>query len=147
MMSFTHGCRVGTPICNRVISIRLRVKPFSVVHSRKGHSWHAWFQLGAGGLGYHDFPKRKTKQKQNKKRIQNTKSTSKMQKNPKYLYISTNYCLLTRDQSKTFVLTQIHKCRRSVNRLYKGYLLVIYMKGKSEYSDGGLWRLNHLIKI
>lgn len=26
-------------------------------------------------------------------------------KNPKYLYISTNYCLLTRNQIKTFVLT------------------------------------------
>lgn len=36
----------------------------------------------------------------------NTKSTGKMQ-NPKYLYISTNYCLLTRNQIKTFVSTSV----------------------------------------
>lgn len=119
-----------------VISIRLRVKPFSVVHLRNGRSWHAWFQLGPG---YHDFPKRK----QNS----NTKSTSKMQ-NPKYLYISTNYCLLTRNQTKTFVLTQIHKCKRSVNRLFKGYLLIIYMKRKSECLLWcWIWKLNYLIKL
>lgn len=47
-----------------------------------GHSWHAWFQLCPGV--WVTF--------QGEKRNENTKSTSKMQ-NPKYLYISTNYCL------------------------------------------------------
>lgn len=75
---------------------------------------------GSWGSGYHDFPK-------GEKINLNTKSTGKIQ-NPKYLYISTNYCLLTRNQIKTFVLTQIHKCKRSVNRLFKGYLLIIYIK-------------------
>lgn len=58
--------------------------------------------------------------------------------NPKYLYISTNYCHLTRGgekKIKTFVSTQIHKCKRSVNRLFKGYLLIIYMKRRSESSS------------
>lgn len=41
---------------------------------------------------------------QREKQNSNTKSTGKMQ-NPKYLYISTNYCLLTRNQIKTFVST------------------------------------------
>lgn len=72
-----------------------------------------------------------TFQRENKKNS-NTKSTGKIQ-NPKYLYISTNYCLLTRTQIKTFVSTQIHKCKRSVNRLFKGYLLNIYIKVRSEY--------------
>lgn len=58
---------------------------------------------------------------------ENTKSIGKLQ-NLKHLYISTNYCLLTRNQ--TFILTQIHKCKRSDNRLFKGYLLNIYMKHK-----------------
>lgn len=58
---------------------------------------------------------------------ENTKLIGKLQ-NLKHLYISTNYCLLTRNQ--TFILTQIHKCKRSDNRLFKGYLLNIYMKHK-----------------
>lgn len=75
----------------------------------------------------------------------NTKSTGKM-RNPKYLYISTNYCLLTRNQIKTFVLTQIHKCKRSVNRLFKGYLLIIYMKTQKWLSSLTLGLENELLK-
>lgn len=118
--------------CNRVIlgGFCLGGKAvFSVVHLRKGHSWHAWFQP-LRGWGCPKVSKREKKDKiklkiQTKTPIQPVKSKKK---NQQTLYISTNYCLLTRDQSKTFVWTQIHKCRRSVNRIYKGYLLVIYMK-------------------
>lgn len=46
-----------------------------------------------------------------------------------------------------FVLTQIHKCKRSVNRLFKGYLLIIYMKRRSEIFWCWACRLNHLIKL
>lgn len=82
---------------------------------------------GEGCLGIMTFQREREEKKNSKHQV----NRKKMQI-PKYLYISTNYCLLTRNQIKTFVSTQIHKCKRSVNRLFKGYLLIIYMKRRSE---------------
>lgn len=87
-----------------------------------GHSQHAWFQLCPGV--WVTF--------QGEKRNENTKSTSKMQNQNICTYLQI-IAFLTRNQSKTFLSTQIHKCKRSVNRLFKGYLLIIYMKHRCDY--------------
>lgn len=117
--------------CNRVISRSLSGKAVFSGTLEEGTQLACVVSAAWESGGCHKFPGRKKNNKKKQKNKQkHQKSTSKKQekKNPKRLYISTHYCLLTRDQSKTFVLTQIHKCRRSVNRIYKGYLLVIYMK-------------------
>lgn len=108
-----------------LISIRLQVKPF--FSGTLEEKTRLACVVSAESLGIMTF--------QREKKNSNTKSTGKIQ-NPKYLYISTNYCLLTRNQIKTFVSTQIHKCKRSVNRLFKGYLLNIYIKSEVNIFSG-----------
>lgn len=89
----------------------------------RGFSWVLWG--GEGVLGIMTFPKReKTKIK-----IQTPSQLVKCKTQNICTYLQI-IAFLTRNQIKTFVLTQIHKCKRSVNRLFKGYLLIIYMKRK-----------------
>lgn len=91
-----------------------------------GHSWHAWVQPCPGVWV--------TFQRRNEKTSQPVKC--KTQTICTYLQI---IAFLTRNEIKTFVSTQIHKCKRSVNRLFKGYLLIIYMKHNVIIlSDAGL---------
>lgn len=103
-----------------IIPARLQVKPFFVVHLRGSNSWHAWFQLLPGVFGCRDCPNRGM-------RFEKVDCLNAGEKRAR-LYISTNYCLSDGIEFKTFVSTQTHKCKRSVNRLFKGYLLIIYMK-------------------
>lgn len=79
-VSFTHGCRVGMPILQQSNISTFpffsfsREKLFSVVHLRKGHSWHAWFQP-LGSLGVSKGSKEK------KKLIKKNKTKIKLQVN------------------------------------------------------------------
>lgn len=123
-----------------VISIRLQVKPFSVVHLRNRHSWHAWFSAVPGV-----WVSWLSKEREKKKSTPSQPVKCKTQNICTYLQI---IAFLTRNQIKTFVSTQIHKCKRSVNRLFKGYLLIIYMKRRSGYLLWcWAWKLNYLIKL
>lgn len=106
-----------------VISIRLQVKPFWVVHLGNrtqlacvvsAVSWCvsvSW--LSKGGR---------------KKIFQTRSQPVKNCKTPNICTYLQIIAFRTRNQIKTFVSTQIHKCKRSVNRLFKGYLLIIYIK-------------------
>lgn len=137
-MSFTHGCMFWMQkLQHWVISIRLQVKPFSVVHLKQGTAGMRGFSrvLVSGWLSK-ERKEMKTPSQPVKCKTQNICT---------YLQI---IAFLTRNQSKTFLSTQIHKCKRSVNRLFKGYLLIIYMKHRCDYP---LWcwplKLNCLIKL
>lgn len=116
--------------CNRVISRSLLGKAVFSGTLEEGTQLACVVSAAweSGGVISFQGGKKKNKKQKIQTKTPSQPVKSKKKNKPKRLYISTNYCLLTRDQSKTFVLTQIHKCRRSVNRIYKGYLLVIYMK-------------------
>lgn len=107
-----------------------------MVHFRDKHSWHASFQP-CPGVWVVCFCLFFSKKRKNKFEQQAKEVECKTPKVCTYIQI---IAFLTRYQIKTHVSTQIHKCKRSVNRLFKGYLLYIYMKYKGGYSfsDAGL---------